>query len=170
MAEGLSGIAPSPLSVVVAELVECVCTEVATSGSGPLCWCGLWHGDTVSWDYCGECSEGHCGMGWVRVMAAFPYQTFPVPQVDLKCTLPLAYQIEVGVMRCMPTAEEDGTLPDEETIAEASYIAIADAHAMHRALLCCAADMAIEGYLALGPSGGCAGGAWTAFMATDQYG
>ena len=157
---------PNAIVLALDDLVTCMCAEVTASG-GPLCWCGLWQGETVSWDYCEECSGGACGMGWVRLVTVFPYQEFPVPAVVARCTLPLAYQIELGVVRCMPTADTDGNLPPPAAIAEAANIALLDAQAMHRAMVCCSPPVIPELYTATGPQGGCGGGAWTGYLSLD---
>jgi len=47
-------------------LSDCVCELLVTHGAGSTCWCGLYPGAAVSWEYCGECQSGACGMGYVR--------------------------------------------------------------------------------------------------------
>ena len=151
----------------MAELLVCVCESLESAGAGPVCWCGLFHGDTVPWDYCGECGGGKCGMAWVRLVGASPYSSFPEPIIDVRCQRPLAYYVEVGAMRCMPVADEDGTLPPPEVSVPYVLDVYRDMAALHRALLCCpVSDVAVETYLPL-QGGGCAGGAWTAYLAID---
>ena len=41
----------------------------------------------------------------------FPYSTFPIAELRPDLRRPLAYQFEVGVVRCMPTMDDDGELP-----------------------------------------------------------
>ena len=70
-------IVPPLVAMALVELADCVCEQLATAGAGPTCWCGVYPGAEVAWDYCGECNGGHCGMGWVRLRAVFPYDIFP---------------------------------------------------------------------------------------------
>lgn len=145
------------------DLVECVCTELTAAGGEP-CWCGLLPGATVSWDYCTDCGNDHCGMAWVRVVGITPYDVFPTGIIDLRCARPLALQIEVGSLRCMPQPA-DGELLTPEASVEVSLRQVLDALALHRALQCCQErDFALSAYTPVGPQGGCVGGFWTAFI------
>lgn len=157
---------PPRIAVALLELTECVCAELVTSGGGPTCWCGLYPGASVSWDYCGECNGDKCGMAYVRLAGISPYEIFPFPAVDDRCSRPLAWGVEVGVLRCMPQLSE-GELLDPEGMAEVSVVQALDARAVWTALKCCGIDIAVETWRPLGPNGGCVGGAWTAFLAVD---
>lgn len=150
---------------VLAELVECVCEELAVTGAGPCCWCGLWPGEAVSWDYCGECAASRCGMGWVRMVNVFAYSTFPQPVVDPNCERPLAMQVEVGALRCLPSPP-DGELPGPDLMAVAVAEQVADSFALYRAIKCCSTSgpIAVETYQPVGPQGGCVGGFWLAYL------
>ena len=163
-------IEPTPITqavvVALADLADCVCTELASSGGGPTCWCGLYPGATVSWDFCGECAGDLCGMGYVRLAGVFPYSSFPEPLTDTRCTRPLGWSVDVGALRCVPTSA-DGSLPDPTTMSEVAINQVLDASALHRAIKCCGYDVAIEGYLPVGPQGGCVGGFWRAHLAVD---
>jgi hypothetical protein len=163
-------IEPGPVTQHVlnalAELSEAVCGELAASGAGPTCWCGLYPGAAVSWEYCGECSGDHCGMGYVRLASVFPYSTFPVQVIDFQCTLPLAWSVEVGALRCLhqPT---DGELLGPEAMSFVAIEQVLDAQALYRALKCYGYQIAAEGYVPVGPQGGCVGGFWRAHLALD---
>lgn len=159
-------IAPPAIAVALLDLTECVCTELATTGGGPMCWCGLYPGLTVSWDYCGECEGDKCGMAYIRLAGVTPYDLFPFPAVDDRCVKPLAWGIEIGALRCFPTPA-DGSLVDPNTMAEVAMIQVLDAQAVWRAIKCCGIDLAVEAWRPLGPLGGCVGGAWSAFAALD---
>lgn len=148
------------------DLVQCVCQEVNLVK--PVCECMLVPGQQVAWYYCGECSQGQCGMAWVRVMAVFPYQTFPSPAVDTRCHLPLALTCEVGVVRCMPMPGDDGTPPTKADMEEAALLQTADMLAIYRAVVCCGATYkAVAGWQAVGPQGDCVGGFWVVHLAVD---
>lgn len=159
-------VTPPAVALMLVELVNCLCEELATGGGGPTCWCGLYPGAAVSYDYCGvECNGEECGMGYVRLGGAFPYEVFPIPAIDERCTRPVAYPVEVGALRCFPLLP-DGELPDPATMADVTMRQLLDSQAIHAALRCCATslDIAIEAYRPVGPEGSCVGGYWTAYL------
>lgn len=150
----------------VAALVDCLCEELTVSGGGPVCWCGAYPGASVSWEYCsgGECTNGACGMAWVRPAAVFPYDSFPIPSLDPRCERPLAWAIEVGVLRCMPQPDDGELLPPDEMLT-VTMTTMLDARAIHTAIKCCdGVEAAVEQYTPVGPLGGCVGGFWTAYL------
>ena len=159
---------PPPITEAVAmammQLSECVCTELTSTGAGQPCWCGMYPGAAVSWEYCGECSGERCGMGYVRLAGVFPYSAFPQQVIDDRCTLPLAWAVEVGALRCMPQPG-DGELLAPAEMAEVAVGQILDASALHRAIKCCGLDVAVQLYQPTGPQGGCVGGFWMAYLA-----
>jgi len=149
------------------ELLDCLCTDLETNGAGALCWCGVWHGEDVPWEFCAECDGDRCGMAWLRLVSIFAYSVFPEPVIDITCKRPLGYAIEVGAVRCQPVAEADGTMPSPEALLIATTDVYADALAMHHALLCCpASQVAVESYTPIN-GGGCGGGYWTAYLTFD---
>lgn len=150
----------------LADLADCVCTELAATGGGETCWCGLYPGALVSWDYCGECSGDRCGMGYVRLAEVFPYTVFPQQELDLRCTRPLAWTVEVGALRCLPQPS-DGSPLNPVTMAEIAVVQTLDASALYRAVKCCGTEAAVEVYQPLGPQGGCVGGFWRAYLAVE---
>jgi hypothetical protein len=149
--------------VKLVELSECVCTKLAETGR-PVCWCGVLPGLEVGWDYCtGSCDDA-CGMGWVRTAGINPYQTFPIPEIDNKCRMPLGFAIEIGAMRCWPVPS-DGEPVDPETATQIALNQVADAQALYEAIKCCGIEIAVQQYVPSGPQAGCVGGYWLAFMA-----
>lgn len=161
--------APAPLVIepVLLDLVTCVCNELTTTGAGPTCWCGVYPGTAVSWEFCEGCDNGTCGMGWVRPSSIFPYSTFPLAILESGCRAPLAWSVEVGALRCLPTTA-DGQLPSPDVLLESAAEQLADAYALYRALRCCDnVEIAAETWNPLGPEGGCIGGYWTAYLALD---
>lgn len=145
-------------------LADCVCNELDQRGAGPLCRCGFHPGAIPAFDGCGDCGNDVCGMGWLRVVTAYPYETFPVPSLDPHCRHDIAWQIEVGSVRCMPITQ-DGSALESEQLMEVWVSQMLDAEALHRAVLCCEAPIVTLGtYTPVGPSGGCVGGYWTAFV------
>jgi hypothetical protein len=156
------------LSVIIADLTECLCALLASEGAGPTCFCGLVPGEAPAWDYCGECAGDNCGMGFIVVQSVFPSTTFPGAVEFSKCDAPLAAGLQVGALRCVPTLGEQGELPDETDQRESGLALIADMGAIHKAIACCGIKQyALGSYVPLGPTGGCAGGAWELTVGLD---
>jgi hypothetical protein len=156
------------LSKVTAQLVDCVCAALAEKGAGPACFCGLVSGPTPAWDYCGECSGGNCGMGYVAVTSVFKYESFPDAVGFTACDRPLAVTLTVGALRCTPIPSEDGDLPDEMDHAESALGLFADMGALYDAIACCGLrDVVVGEWTAFPSAGGCGGGAWEVTVALD---
>lgn len=158
----MSGYGPR-LSKIIAALTDCLCETIAKDGGGAACWCGFYPGQTPSWDYCGECSSRKCGMAYVVLDSMYPSDSLPNPSLTPQhCGSPLAVTFRVGVLRCVPQMEEDGSLPNEEELLEAGLAIVADAAAIWSVVSCCLdEDVFVGQYTSLGPEGGCAGGEWT---------
>lgn len=156
------------LAKVVAALTDCVCETLAVEGAGPTCWCGLFPGAEVSWDYCGECSGGTCGMAYVRLVSIYESQQFPQQDpLPSNCGAPLVAELAIGALRCIPVAERDGSLPDEAALLEAGLATFADMAAIRTAVSCCDLgdrEFAFGSYAPLGARGGCVGGEWTVWV------
>lgn len=118
------------------ELAECLCQTIKEECGLPLCWCGIYPGGVPSWDYCGGCSGGNCGMGYVSLAAASMYTTFGVPSVSDKCGTMLQASVTIGVLRCVPM-EEDGSLPSAGEMSDTALLLFADMMAIRNAALCC---------------------------------
>jgi hypothetical protein len=151
-------------------LAECLCQQITADGLPDVCFCGVLPGADVAFDYCAPCDEvGHCGQAWVRLVEMFPSKVFPVPDAEGNCSSLLAFQLAVGIVRCAPVPDDDGTPPSMEDQFDTTGLVMADAMAIRRAILCCATanrnrDYLLGPYLPVGPEGGCVGGAWTVFF------
>jgi len=161
----VSGVIRVPIADYLSELLECLCSSVAEYGQGPVCWCGIHPGDNASWDLC-ECGDGSCGKAWVRLGSAFPYETFPAASLQSQCELPVAYTVEVGIMRCMPTMELDGSAPEADVVSDVALGIAIDQAALLRAINCCQSShiKSVEAWQPLGPLGACVGGVWTLYV------
>lgn len=152
------------------ELSACLCTEIEASGLPGTCACGPIVGD-LTLDYCGSCKDGKCsGQAWVRLVDAFPSADFPTPQfVPSNCFSPLAYTLEVGIIRCKPMGKNNTargyTPPTLEENVEALRLQLADMAALRRAVQCCFGEgdrtYILGVYAPVTPDGDCLGGSFT---------
>lgn len=156
-----------PIVPIVVDLAQCVCEMLCTHGQGPTCWCGVYPGASVQWLVCDECESGDaCGMGYVRPGTVAPYEVFPFAIVDINCVKPLAYELEVGVLRCFPTFDDDGNGPDPDVATAAACGLLQDQWALYQAIMCCTSLQvkALSAWQPVGPVGNCVGGFWTVYV------
>lgn len=156
----------------IVRLSACLCLEIEASGLPVPCSCGPMIGSLVL-DYCGSCEDGKCGgQAWVRLVNAFPSTAFPSPDQELSnCYSPLAFQLEVGIVRCKPVGKTSGvrgyTPPTMEQNVEALRLQMADMAAMRRAVACCFGeadqDYVLGTYENLSIDGDCLGGTFTLY-------
>jgi hypothetical protein len=149
------------------ELSACLCTEIDESGLPGVCSCGPIVG-TLVLDYCTNCKDKGCsGQAWVRLVDAFPSIDFPSPVFQPQnCDAPMAYTIEVGIVRCKPlgtnTQLRGYTPPTMEQNVDALRLQLADLAALRRAIQCCfgGSDVTymMSAYSAAPPDGDCLGG------------
>lgn len=154
---------------LAAELLECLCTALEGSLSGPPCRCCIYPGAAVPADSCCECDGGQ-GQAWVRVariypiiVGRFPNQMFEPTRCDTHRAW--AVELELGVYRCLATLDDDGNPPTCEQLEHDAQMIADDAAAMRVAARCCFAgrdrDMVMGAWAPIGPSGGCGGGSMT---------
>jgi hypothetical protein len=154
-------------------LSACLCTEIEVSGLPEPCSCGPIIGELVL-EYCGACADGKCGgQAWVRLVSVFPSVEFPAPLLATNnCAAPLAFQLEVGIVRCKPLGSTSGVRgfvpPNLEQTVEALRLQTADIAAMRRAVQCCFGntdqDYILGQYQPVTPDGSCLGGAFTVYV------
>lgn len=139
----------------------CLGEQLETSRSGKVCFLALYTGSQVAADHTGCGNEG-CGMAWVRLVRAFPSTVFPTPDTQINHSAPMAVQLELGAMRCVPT----GTAKNPPSAAEqinATLAQLSDMEAIRHAIGCC--EVLSERETALGTytpqsSGDAGGGVW----------
>lgn len=152
------------------ELLNCLGNELAMTTSGMTCWHGIAPGADTALAGCASCDEGRCGVSWIRLVSIFQSDTFPSPSEWSKCGTPLAYELEMGVVRCMPL-EQDGSDPDPDVMLETTLIQLEDQQAMFKAIQCCldvkGVLVSIAPYEPQGPDGGCVGGLYGLTIAKD---
>lgn len=155
------------------KLLACLCEEITASGLPALCRCAVVPGPEAVMDMCGACENGKCGgQAWVRLVDANPSRTFPaLDDTSQNCKSPLAFQLELGVARCLPTGTNSPVRgyepPSVEQLLEATRLQMADMAAMRRAVMCCFgeddATYLLTTYQPLSVTGDCGGGTWTVY-------
>lgn len=153
---------------VMLDLQACLCDALLTHGGGPVCQCSVVAGSEVAYDFCSGCGSDTCGQAWVRLDNAFPSSSLPDPDSEARCTAPVAYSLEVGVLRCAPLPDDQGSPPDAGQHLDAALLVAQDMQAMLRAMQCCldrSVQHVLGQYTPIGPAGGCVGGAWTVVVA-----
>jgi hypothetical protein len=145
---------------LLVELLNNLHTELGRTGADTVNTCILAPGQQVPWDET-------CGMGWVRLVSAFPSTVFPSAEGSYRasCVATLVANVEVGVLRCAPNPEQ---LPGGELImpstAEqyaATRLQLSDMAAVRRAIQNARIDLKLLGaYSPVGPQGGYVGGSW----------
>jgi hypothetical protein len=146
------------------DLAACLCVQVEDSGLPGLCFCGVIPGDAAVGDHAGDCADV-CGMGWVRLAAAYPAASVGVPdETPGNCSSSMGLDVELGILRCIEIPA-DGTPPSSTALAEATELQQADMLVMWRAVMCCDSisvkDAKMSGFRPMGPLGGLYGGAFT---------
>lgn len=149
---------------VMEQLSACLCTELDDAGN-PTCFCGVLPGSEVVLDHCSPCDGGRCGQAWVRMATSFPSIAFPAPDEGVnsgQCGSPLAFTLEVGVVRCAPQPDGTGTPPGEQAQLDAAVRQMEDWGAMVRAIECCSASGReyVLGVYEPVSAGDCVGGTW----------
>jgi len=156
----------APITTLMAMYQQCLCEQIEADGLPETCFCGLLPGQNLANDY------GDDGMAWVRLVATHPSRQFP--QEDdtwTPCAAPMAYTLEMGVLRCAPVFKDSrGNPPSLEAQFEAVRLQMADMEAMKKAIACCNTppdwDVALGTYVPFGPDGGRVGGIWTFSVGT----
>jgi hypothetical protein len=152
----------------VAALATCLCEEITRSELPEPCRCDLVLGEEIPDDLCGDCSGTRCGTAWVRLVTVFPSSSLPDPDVSTKnCVAPLAFEAELGIMRCSVVGDSRGNPPSVQQRVDEASLALADMQAMYRAIMCCyrPGEFVLGTYTAIGPAGGCVGGTWSVVAA-----
>lgn len=111
-------------------------------------------GASIAWD------ENCSGQLWGRVATIEPGK--PVQGAARACGITHFYAtVELGILRCVATLDEDGSAPSAETIENEGIAAAGDLAALLQAVLCQPKTYQVIRYIPEGPNGGYAGGAWS---------
>lgn len=157
----------SRLADLLTDIAACLCVTLAPDGDGcdgGLCFCGVVGGDSVLIDVGLECDAG-CGMGWVRVVSAYPAVSPGEPSdTESTCGSGLGVDIEVGVARCIDGGD-DAEGPTGAALQQNALQMADDLMLIRQALSCCDAldnvDYRLGTYTPQGPLGMASGGSWT---------
>lgn len=151
-------------TMMVETLAACLCGEVCESDLPGVCFCGVLPGSSVALDYVNSCTDATCGMAWVRLVSATPggLSSDLLTQTN-NCETGLRLNVEVGIVRCSPSPDDEGNPPSAEDMLAATELQIDDMMLMRRAITCCvdSHDYLLGSYSPFGPEGGAVGGFWT---------
>ncbi len=154
------------------ELLDCVKGELDRYAV-PVCRAFVHPGQSAPWDVC-ETSGSRNGQAWVAPQRLYPVAPFPQEDSGAQRCHPIEYALDVivGVLRCTPTVDDQGRPPDADAVTDSALGLTRDAAIVREVLLCCYLDddadpgtFRLGSWSALGPSGGCAGGQWSATIA-----
>lgn len=118
----------------------------------------------IAWDSCGDhaCADGgRDGQLWANIT------TMTIVNSSAGSCERINWTADVGIVRCAATLQEDGSAPPVAAEEHDAWQQAADADRIRYAIRCCEGrselvqDLSFVSWTALGPSGGCVGGAWT---------
>jgi hypothetical protein len=149
---------------ILSELAACLCNALAEAKLTTSCFCGIIAGDMPI--ELGEDCET-CVAGYVRLNNAYPSTVrFPDQDADATCQSVMAFNVTVGIARCVPSGDGQYPPTSEELAAYARDV-FADMAAIRRAIRCCLVDDKFEDieyvlgqYTQVPAEGGVGGGEW----------
>lgn len=151
---------------LLAEVATCLCAQIAADGLPDVCFCGVLPGEVTIADYASEC-DAACGMAYVRMTSMYPSVAVGTPSEQAgNCATGLGIEVEVGILRCAPMPDSDGSPPGADEQLAATQLQIADALAAWKAISCCQnnQDFLLGTYTPVGPQGDVVGGFWAVGM------
>jgi hypothetical protein len=118
-------------------------------------------GLNIAWDTCGSgCGDGQDGQLWANIT------TMAAENQGGNCEQ-IIWTADVGIVRCAATVQDDGNPPPILAEEHDAWQQAADSDSIRNAIRCCEPrpdsirDVELVTWTALGPDGGCVGGAWT---------
>lgn len=140
-----------------------------------LCALSIYPGIGVPFDYAADSEDCSGGMGWIRMFSSFPSNLYPTPENSLRgsCTAPLAFMVEIGLVRPAGVLDTDlggVTIPSPEEEFDLSMALIDDMMLMKEAVTRTKAtysDIILGAWTPSGPDGGAVGGVWTLTLSAD---
>lgn len=155
----------SDLSIypILEELKSCLCNALGDSAP---CFCGIVVGEDIPVEYAGECDDDSCGAAYVRLTGAFPTTNFPQVEGSATCFTTMAYNVSVGILRCVSLGDDRGNMPTPAEVQETSLMLLSDMKTLRRTIQCCfgstfdEVDYVMGQYTPLPLQGGVTGGEW----------
>lgn len=130
---------------LLTQLTTCLCEELEKSGLAAACRCLLVPGSGPTLEFCSNgCESGCPGEAWVRLVRAYPSSNFPNQDATASCITLLAFDVEVGVGRCLPAGDANGAPPDDQEMFNTARLQLADMSAMRRAIICCFTESDVD--------------------------
>lgn len=154
------------ISDLLTEVAACLVQQVEKDrlpDTPDLCFAGVFPGETAVGDYAGMNCDEACGMAWVRLLTAYPASGVGRLKEEVgNCGAEVGIDFEVGILRCIPLPDEDGTPPSASDLIAIAELQHSDYLTIMRALNCCRAmpnNSFLTGqYAPSGPIGGLVGG------------
>jgi hypothetical protein len=153
------------------DLSTCLTEELEKRGLPPACWNGLKSGAVPAFDPC-ACGP-KSGEAYVRLATGYPSSRFPQPDASkVNCIPPMAFQLEVGIIRCYPTQADAAPLSVSAEL-NVTRLQLADMAAILGAIRCCLGaqdtdpdefSYVLGTYTPYGPQGGVVGGWWSVYV------
>lgn len=148
---------------LMAGLLGAIAAELQKRELEPVGDMGIRPGEQTAFDYVGVGNDDECSQAWVRLVSGAPTNSFPDQNGTVVQWNKMAFNLEVGLMRCVPTGEPNNPPSLEEYYAAADD-QLADMAAM-RTAICnylhrVPRDFVLGIYTPYGPMGGVAGGSW----------
>lgn len=146
------------------EIATCLCAQIIEDGSPEPCFCGIVPGAAAVADFAESCTDGRCGMAYVRLTSTYPATQVGINDLEPgNCNKSTGFDLEIGIMRCFELEPDGGPLSPEDLMV-ATEQQIKDAETMRRAIDCCDAvgsrDYILGLYTPFGPDGAILGGSW----------
>ncbi len=148
---------------IMVALTACVATELEKRHLPAAGKVTLQVGQSPSIDYVGLGKD--CAELIVNLMTSFPVGNFPEADSLATCGSPLAYTVQVSLLRCAPVLRAQGKQPPSmEDQLESTRLHLADMQAVRAAIACCFADtdrQYVLGTFIPYAGGNVVGGVWT---------
>ena len=157
-----------PLAIfdTLTDLVACWTEQITKDGLPQPCFLGVIPGDAAVASYgAGDDCGDLCGMGWVRMVTAYPASGLGEPNDrEGNCSSGIGWTLEMGMLRCVDVGDDMGNPPPAGEQERSARLQIEDMITMRRAVYCCDAipnrDVSLGAYTPAGPMGGLVGGTW----------
>lgn len=152
---------PDILTTLGNQILACACDCLNAFGSCP-CPCRMFiSAGPAVWDNESCCSDGALSVQFERI---FSYERFPAESGTVtSCQMPLAVEVNVTLLRCFPSLNNDGTAPTADTIGTASENVYQDLYVLTNCIICNILSRSkrqaglFRGSRILSPQGGCIG-------------